>query len=200
MRSFINKTNPFVSLYWVDSCDDTRFAKSGPMHQNFSNQMHDSSFCCLEIFHIACRPIIMATSLDNSFDSSEIVLDLDDVSNTGHPILEILDPNPNVHQLHKKYSKIFFDGLLDDDVDLKWVSKLSGSCAACTYPYQKNVHGNSSIRIHLNEELMRKRLRREIIEILLVRGNPIKASLYHQNWIEFVYKLKLNFNPFSSMK
>lgn len=100
-----------------------------------------------------------------SFDFSKIVLDLDQVSNIGHPCWEFLDPNPNIQHLFKRFNDLFFYGTLHNRVDIKWLH-FHDKCAGLTMPVQPL---GDKMHIYLNINVLKSRLRKEIIEQLLVR-------------------------------
>lgn len=108
----------------------------------------------------------MAAHVD-SFDFSNTVLDLDDVTNISHPCWEFLDPNPDIQILFKKFNNLFFDGILCNRVEVKWTHLMNKSAgnAGETWPSQLP---DNTIYIYLNINLLRNRLRKEIIEQLLV--------------------------------
>lgn len=98
------------------------------------------------------------------FNFSKVVLDLDHVGNIGHPYWEFLDPNPNVQHLFKRFNDLFFDGILHNRVDIKWLH-FHDKCAGLTMPPQ--LPGDK-MHIYLNINVLKNRLRKEIIEQLLV--------------------------------
>lgn len=107
-------------------------------------------------------------AFSDSFDFSNCVLDLDDISNIGHPCWEFLDPNPNIQHLFNRFNDLFFDGILYNRVYLKWMhfndknnEKNAGETVQQDYPGDKMF-------IYLNINLLENRLRKEIIEQLLV--------------------------------
>lgn len=100
-----------------------------------------------------------------SVDFSDVVLDLDDVSCIGHPCWEFLDPNPDIQQLTKRFNKLFFRGILHNSINLKWMY-LNNKCAGETRQPQNSA--DDKIHIYLNVKLMKDRLRKEIVEQLLV--------------------------------
>lgn len=97
-------------------------------------------------------------------DFSKVVLDLDHVGNIGHPCWEFLDPNPNIQHLFKRFNDFFFDGILHNRVDIKWLH-FHDKCAGLTMPPQ--LPGDK-MHIYLNINVLKNRLRKEIIEQLLV--------------------------------
>lgn len=97
-------------------------------------------------------------------DFSKVVLDLDHVGNIGHPCWEFLDPNPNIQHLFKRFNDLFFDGILHNRVDIKWLH-FHDKCAGLTMPPQ--LPGDK-MHIYLNINVLKNRLRKEIIEQLLV--------------------------------
>lgn len=97
-------------------------------------------------------------------DYSNTVLDLDNLSNIGHPCWEFFDPNPDIQQIFNRFNNLFFDGVLRNRVILEW-GTVSNKCAGGTWLPQSL---GGKIFIVLNESLLRKRLRKEIIEQLLV--------------------------------
>lgn len=111
----------------------------------------------------------MATSLDYSMVLSEVTLDLDDISNIGHPCWELLDPNPNIIKLFNEYNHLLFDGILENRVENRWLeekfatdeNKSTAGETLKSYIYGRMV-------ISLNSKLLRKRTRRDTIEILIV--------------------------------
>lgn len=103
-------------------------------------------------------------ALSDSLDFSDTVLDLDDVSNIGHPCWEYLDPNPDVQQLFKRFNDLFFDGVCRNRVNVKWIH-LDNDNAGETFPPQ---NPDNKVHIYLNINLLRNRLRKEIVEQLLV--------------------------------
>lgn len=111
-------------------------------------------------------------ALPDSFDFSNTILDLDDVSNIGHPCWEFLDPNPDIQHLFKRFNDLFFDGILHNRVNLKWLH-FDNNNAAVTVPSDK-------MHIYLNINLLKNRLRKEIIEQLLVgtKFSCVKFNLY----------------------
>lgn len=105
---------------------------------------------------------------NQSFNYSEVILDLDEITNVGHPCWELLQPSPNVYQLFDEFNQRFFTGILDFRVDIDWCP-LRGhnkDCAGLTeLPHKVR---NNKILITLNEKLLGLQSRRETIEILLV--------------------------------
>lgn len=126
-------------------------------------------------------------SFPDPFDFSSCILDLDHVSNIGHPCWEFLDPNPNVQHLFNRFNDLFFDGILHNRVDVRWLhfNKPNKMCAGLTIPPQ--LPGDQ-IHIYLNINLLRNRLRKEIVEQLLVCND------FHIVKIQLVYRM--NFNEF----
>ncbi|XP_055296873.1 DNA-dependent metalloprotease SPRTN-like [Sitodiplosis mosellana] len=119
----------------------------------------------------------MATSLNHSVNMSEVILDLDKVTNIGHPCWELLQPNPDIHEMFDEYNNLFFGGILNFRVVLDWHS-LPGNAATnagATKP-PENVR-NGRMSISLNKNLLVVRSRRETIEILL--HEMIHAYLIH---------------------
>lgn len=111
----------------------------------------------------------MATSLDYSTNLSGVVLDLDLVSNVGHPCWEVLDPNPNIIKLFRKYNKLFFDNVLEYRADVGWAfltDKEEYTAGLTKSPPRNRLYGK--IQINLNENVLKNRSRRELVEILIV--------------------------------
>lgn len=101
-------------------------------------------------------------AFSDSFDFCNTVLDLDDVSNIGHPCWEFLDPNPNIQYLFKRFNDLFFDGVLHNRVNLKWLH-FNNFNAGETMPTVDKTY------IYLNINLLKNRLRKETSEQLLVK-------------------------------
>lgn len=131
-------------------------------------------------------------AFSDSFDFCNTVLDLDDVSNIGHPCWEVLDPNPDIHHLFKRFNDLFFDGILYNRVNLKWLHFHNDNVGE-TYLREK-------IHIHLNINLLKNRLRKEIIEQLLVgtccsHNKQLcmlkKISIYFQHEMMHAYLMQI---------
>lgn len=107
-------------------------------------------------------------AIPDSLDFTNIVLDLDHVSNIGHPCWEFLDPNPNIQHLFKRLNVLFFDGVLHNRVNVKWLyfneknAKNAGETMESQRPGDK-------MYIYLNINILKNRSRKEIVEQLLVR-------------------------------
>lgn len=102
-----------------------------------------------------------------ALDLSEKILDLDEIGNIGHPCWELLQPNPDVHELFSKFNEIFFNGVLESRVNLDWIIDMDGNVAGESYTHEFS-DVNHRMKINLNEVLLSTRSRRETIEILLV--------------------------------
>lgn len=105
---------------------------------------------------------------NQSFDYSKVILDLDEITNVGHPCWELLQPTPDIYHLFDEFNQRFFSGVLDLQVDIVWL-RMSGEfkhTAGATYPQRKENH--NKILIELNEKMLGLQSRRESIEILLV--------------------------------
>lgn len=103
---------------------------------------------------------------EKSIDLSKVVLDLDEITNIGHPFWEFLDPNPSIQDLFDEFNQLFFDGILEFEVELDWSTSLKDH-AGETHPAKSTQRGK--ISINLNEKILRNRIRREVIETLIVR-------------------------------
>lgn len=111
----------------------------------------------------------MATCSNNQNNNqvqTDLVLDLNDVSNIGHPYFEHIDPKPDIHKLFNRFHKMFFDDVNDFPslVKLEWCNDLRNSTGEAHLASQRS----DRISILLNKNLLRNRLRKEIIEQLLV--------------------------------
>lgn len=104
---------------------------------------------------------------NQSFDYSEVILDLDEITNIGHPCWEMLQPTPDVYQLFDEFNQRFFTGVLDFHVDIAWKPFRGNNTLTAGLTEIKNIREN--ILISLNETLLGWQSRRETIEILLVR-------------------------------
>lgn len=109
----------------------------------------------------------MAQAPDNSINLSEVILDLDEITNIAHPCWEYIQPNPSIHELFDEYNQLFFDGILEFEVDIDW-SSLENYNSGETVPAEKTKKGRR-MTIVLNENILRNRMRHEIIETLIVR-------------------------------
>lgn len=114
----------------------------------------------------------MAQALDNSINLSEVILDLDEITNIAHPCWEYLQPNPSIHELFDEYNQLFFGGILEFEVDIDWRPSLKKHNAGETNLARRR--GRTSI--DLNENILRNRMRHEIIETLIVR---VIVQFYH---------------------
>lgn len=98
-----------------------------------------------------------------------ITIDLNEINNIGHPCWEFIDPNPNINQLFKRFHELFFNDATDlsKHVQLEWRDSLKyRKSVGETYP--PDHRSGNKIQIHLNKVLLQNRLRKEIIEQLLV--------------------------------
>lgn len=114
-----------------------------------------------------------AQSLDKSIDLSKVILDLDEITNIGHPYWEFLDPNTSIQELFEEFNQLFFDGILEFEVELDWSTSLKNH-AGETHPAKSTQRGRMSI--NLNEDILRNRIRREVIETLIVRNIIIQFN------------------------
>lgn len=103
-----------------------------------------------------------------------VTLDLDSVENIAHPFWEILDPIPDIYQSFDRFNKLFFDGIFTNEhrnnVTLKWFEK-RGQTAAQTWAGTRK----KPIRIEMNVSLLKRVLRKELIETLIV-GSQIDKN------------------------
>nr|CAB3266540.1 sprT-like domain-containing protein Spartan [Phallusia mammillata] len=77
------------------------------------------------------------------------------------PELELLDPNPNIHQLFIDFNRTFFWGKLDM-VEVKWSPRMTLCAGVCSY---QGRGGLCSIR--LSKPLLMLRTRKDLVETLL---------------------------------
>lgn len=142
----------------------------------------------------------------HSVDYSGTVLDLDDLSNIGHPCWEFFDPNPNIHKKFIKFNNLFFEGVLHNRVILEWGTVTENSAGETKSPKKvgnkhHDDHNDRKIRIILNESILRHRLRQEIIEQLLVNIDFhlcfFLFFIHHLHQIALDFKIKVEFFVFS---
>ncbi|XP_067009842.1 DNA-dependent metalloprotease SPRTN [Anabrus simplex] len=76
------------------------------------------------------------------------------------PILELLDPTPNIHDLFNEYSVLYFEDKLKD-VKLVWSERMI-SCAGAT-----EAKRNGAIKVTLSSPILRLRPRKDLVETLL---------------------------------
>lgn len=115
---------------------------------------------------IKVQTLKMSTSQSDNL--SGVVLDLNDISNIGHPCWELLDPCPDIYVMFDELGKLFFDGKLELNVDMQWLGMyMKESLAGESFPPRRD-RGNGRMIINLNEKLLCRRSRRETIEILIV--------------------------------
>lgn len=108
----------------------------------------------------------MAAALEQSFNYREVILDLDRLSNLGHPCWEFLQPLDlvKINNLFKRFNKKFFNNLLEQrSIGLEELGKMAG----VTIPPVRTSRRTFST-INLNKDLGQSMLRRELIETLLV--------------------------------
>lgn len=113
------------------------------------------------------------------------VIDLDKVEHLVHPLWEIFDPTPNLVDLFKRFSYLFFDNELkyvnnEKAIELEFPYPVTikycqystmGECAGLSSfrrTYGKNSTKKGPFRIKLNIRLLEICSRKELIEIILV--------------------------------
>ena len=80
--------------------------------------------------------------------------------NVCDPSLELIDPNPDVHQLFIEYDKIFFKGILQARCVVRWSTRMTLCAGTCTFDGAMNV-------IALSKPLLSLRPRSDSINTLL---------------------------------
>lgn len=75
---------------------------------------------------------------------------------------ELIDPNPDIHQLFSQFNETFFWGKLSS-VYVQWSPRMTLCAGVCKY------HGrNRECSIHLSKPLLSYRPRKDLVETLLV--------------------------------
>ncbi|XP_031627622.1 sprT-like domain-containing protein Spartan [Contarinia nasturtii] len=94
-------------------------------------------------------------------DISNEILNLDDITNIGHPFWQEIDRSPNIQLLCSEFDKVFFERKLEHRVDLRWgICESKSTAGEATWK-------DGNIKIRLNEVLLSGKSRRTIVEILL---------------------------------
>lgn len=117
---------------------------------------------------------------------------------------ELIDPNPDIHELFTLYDHQFFSGVLSSRGCLvEWSKRMTRFLIYCFI--NKNIENNLSCAgicvmkrdghccVRLSEPLLKLRKRKDLIETLLVRSNPIKrsklfTSAWNDPWISISHK------------
>ena len=80
--------------------------------------------------------------------------------NVCDPALELIDPNPDVHQLFLEYDKLFFGGILQSRCCVRWSTRMTLCAGTCAFDGAMNT-------ISLSKPLLSLRPRSDCINTLL---------------------------------
>lgn len=114
------------------------------------------------------------------FDFSEVILNLDQPDNIGHPCWEWLLPSLNIVYIYKlfaKYNEIFFDGVLARRVEVVFEQNMERNAGQTIPPGKEQA--DQKIIIQLNEEMVPEMLRKEVIETLL--ASAMQSLIINEN-------------------